>query len=71
VDNPAFVARPEARRRLEQQRAYDDIALLHVSANDWDKLVARAAVLRQRNARKESNTWTSSRSGCRFATQTS
>jgi hypothetical protein len=30
----------------------DDIALLHVSANDWDKLVARAAVLRQRNARK-------------------
>jgi hypothetical protein len=34
------------------QPAYDDIALLHVSAKDWDKLVARAAVLRQRNARK-------------------
>jgi hypothetical protein len=52
VDNPAFVAGPEARRRLEQQRGYDDIALLHVSDKDWDKLVARAAVLRQRNAMK-------------------
>jgi hypothetical protein len=30
----------------------DDIALLHVSAKDLDKLVARAAVHRQRNASK-------------------